>query len=52
MFNLTEEEKFSIIMSSEIKPIKDALGKYVHTCLKKRCEIQTLNAGQSTDKNL
>ncbi len=30
----------------------DALGKYVHKCLKKRYEIQTLNAGQSTASNL
>ncbi len=39
VFNLTEEEKFSIIMSSEIKPITDALGKYVYKCLKKKYEI-------------
>ncbi len=52
VFNLTEEDKFSIIRSSEIKPITDALGKYLYKCLKKRYEIQTLNTSQSTDTNL
>ncbi len=49
---LTAEEKFSIIISSEIKPITDALGNYVYRCLKKRYDIQTLNTSQSTDTNL
>ncbi len=52
VFNLIEEEKFSIIMSSEIKPITDAQGKYVYKCFKKIYEIQTMNTGQSTDTNL
>ena len=48
LMDLSNEEKFIMLMSSNLKPITDSTGKYIYKCLKKRSETQTIETDQST----